>query len=230
MGRALRGTALLGACAALLAGAPAGAGAGVSDCAADPPPPPPARVVPGAADGVHADVLLPTGYRSSSKRRYPVLYLLHGLDYNENTWLDLTDVEHFTRRFTGSRAAIVVMPDGGPGGWYTDWPDRRELWETYHLGHVIPAVDARFRTRADRAYRAVAGFSMGGYGALLSAPRHPDRFAAAGGFSAIAHNTSPDQPYEGAPASTPRRANGSPRRRPFLGTPQRYHPPDDDCS
>src|SRR3954471_21134255 len=98
MGRALRGAAVLGAGGALLAGAPAGAGADVSDCAADPPPAPSARIVRMTVDGLHANVLLPAGYRSSSKRRYPVLYLLHGLDYNENTWLDLTDVEHFTRR------------------------------------------------------------------------------------------------------------------------------------
>jgi diacylglycerol O-acyltransferase/trehalose O-mycolyltransferase len=228
MGRARTLAALLTAGAMLLCGVPASAGANVSSCASDPPPTPSPRLVRMKVDGLQANVLLPSGYRSSGARRYPVLYLLHGLNYNENTWLDLTDVERFTRPFTGGRAAIVVMPDGGPGGWYTNWPNGREHWETYHLRHLIPAIDGRFRTRANRRFRAVAGFSMGGYGALLYAARHPGTFAAAGGFSPISHITIPDQPYSGAPADDPRTGAGSPGPA-HLGY-QAYRPPDDGGS
>src|SRR5205823_5770656 len=75
---------------------------------------------------------------------------------------------------------------------------------------VIPAIDRRFRTLANRAHRAIAGFSMGGYGAVALAARHPDLFAAVGGFSGVVHITIPEDPYQGAPASNPRRGAGSP--------------------
>lgn len=197
-----------------------------SSCATDPPPPPSPRIVHTTFERLAYNVLLPTGYASSGSRRYPVLYLLHALQYNENTWLDLTDVARFTTGFTGAKAAIVVMPDGGPGGWYTNWPDGTEQWERYHLRHLIPEVDRRFRTIAGRAHRAVAGFSMGGYGALEYAARHPDLFVAAGGFSPLAHITTPEAPYQGASASDPRPGAGSPEQS-FTGRPHPYRTPDD---
>jgi diacylglycerol O-acyltransferase / trehalose O-mycolyltransferase / mycolyltransferase Ag85 len=218
--------AAVAAIAALAAGAPQAA-ANPSSCAADAPPKPSPRIVHTSLEGLDYNVLLPAGYTDSPTRRYPVLYLLHALQYNENTWLNLSDIEEFTAGFKGADAAIVVMPDGGPGGWYTNWPDGTEQWETYHLRHLIPAVDKRFRTIPGRGHRAVAGFSMGGYGALDYAARRPDLFVAAGGFSALAHNTVPEEPYAGNPASNPRTGAGSPGPR-FRGRPAPpYRTPDD---
>jgi S-formylglutathione hydrolase FrmB len=72
-------------------------------------------------------------------------------------------------------------------GWYTDWyADDRTVqpsWETYHVGQLIPWIDATYRTVAARRGRAIAGLSMGGYGALSYAARHPGTFAAAASFS-----------------------------------------------
>jgi len=82
---------------------------------------------------------------------------------------------------------IVVMPDGGTQGWYTDWyaGDRtvQPRWETYHVGELVPWIDATYRTVAAKRGRAIAGLSMGGYGALSYAARHPDTFDAAASFS-----------------------------------------------
>jgi pimeloyl-ACP methyl ester carboxylesterase len=82
---------------------------------------------------------------------------------------------------------IVVMPDGGAMGWYTDWyaGDRpvQPRWETYHVGELVPWIDATYRTIAARRGRAIAGLSMGGFGALSYAARHPGTFAAAASFS-----------------------------------------------
>ena len=79
------------------------------------------------------------------------------------------------------------MPDGGLGGWYTDWCNDGKggppEWETYHVEQLIPLVDQRFRTVAARRGRAIAGLSMGGFGAFSYAARHPDLFAAAASFS-----------------------------------------------
>jgi S-formylglutathione hydrolase FrmB len=128
-------------------------------------------------------ILLPAGYASSS-RRYPVVYLLNGGGGSYLDWTTQGDAE----ALTATTQAVVVMPDGGQGGNYTDWygTDGRGVsprWETYHLQRLLPWVDAHFRTLADRSQRAVVGLSMGGNGALHYAARHPDLFVAAASFS-----------------------------------------------
>jgi S-formylglutathione hydrolase FrmB len=137
-----------------------------------------------ALDGVtRVRILLPAGYRADPRRRYPVLYLLHGAESDYRSWTRYGDAEAITAR----TAMIVVMPDGGTMGWYTDWYQGqkpvRPLWETYHVGELVPWVDAHFRTIAARRGRAIAGLSMGGYGALSYAARHPATFSAAASFS-----------------------------------------------
>jgi S-formylglutathione hydrolase FrmB len=128
-------------------------------------------------------VLLPAGYRDHPRRRYPVLYLLHGAGSDYRSWTRYGDAEAITAR----APMIVVMPDGGTGGWYTDWykGDRpvQPRWESYHVGELVPWIDRTYRTIAARRGRAVAGLSMGGFGALSYAARHPGTFAAAASFS-----------------------------------------------
>jgi S-formylglutathione hydrolase FrmB len=138
---------------------------------------------PALDDPTHVRVLLPRGYRSDTARRYPVLYLLHGADSDYRSWTRFGDADAITAR----SPLIVVMPDGGTDGWYTDWylGDRptNPRWETYHVGELVPWVDATYRTVAAQRGRAVAGLSMGGYGAMSYAGRHPTTFAAAASFS-----------------------------------------------
>ena len=127
-------------------------------------------------------VLLPAGYRTG-KRRYPVLYLLHGAAGSYRSWTDLGDAA----RLTAAQPLIVVMPDTGPMGGYVNWfnggrfgPPR---WESYHIDQLIPFIDRRYRTVARREGRALAGLSMGGFGTMSYAARHPDTFGAAVSFS-----------------------------------------------
>ena len=138
---------------------------------------------PALYDATRVRVLLPAGYAADPDRRYPVLYLLHGADSDYRSWTRYGDAE----AITAHAPMIVVMPDGGAEGWYTDWyqGDRpvQPRWETYHVGELIPWVDATYRTIAARRGRAIAGLSMGGYGALSYAARHPGTFAAAASFS-----------------------------------------------
>lgn len=128
-------------------------------------------------------VLLPADY-ASSEQRYPVLYLLHGaFGGNYKTYTDRLSIEQITEDLP----LIVVMPDGGPVGEYSDWWNNGmggiPMYETYHVGQLIPWIDAHFRTVATREGRAVAGLSMGGFGAMSYAARHPDLFVAAAAFS-----------------------------------------------
>jgi S-formylglutathione hydrolase FrmB len=138
---------------------------------------------PALADPTRVRVLLPAGYGADASRRYPVLYLLHGADSDYRSWTRYGDAQ----TITAHAPMIVVMPDGGTDGWYTDWyagsRPVQPRWETYHVGELVPWIDATYRTIAARRGRAVAGLSMGGYGALSYAARHPGTFAAAASFS-----------------------------------------------
>jgi S-formylglutathione hydrolase FrmB len=138
---------------------------------------------PALAKPAHVRVLLPGGYRKQKPRRYPVLFLLHGAFGDATDWTHLGDAE----RITAGRKLIVVMPDGGQGGWYTDWVNRGQggppEWETFHIGELVPWIDDHYRTLPRRGERGIAGLSMGGFGAMSYAARHPDLFSWAGSFS-----------------------------------------------
>ena len=144
---------------------------------------------------VHAIVRLPSGY--STARRYPVLYLLHG--HGGGGYRDWT--RHGVDALIGGRPVIVVMPEGGYDGFYSDWygqgvgraavngPAPVPAWESFHIRELIPWVDTTFSTIAGREGRAIAGNSMGGFGAMSYAARHPDLFVAAGAFSGAVNST-----------------------------------------
>jgi diacylglycerol O-acyltransferase / trehalose O-mycolyltransferase len=128
-------------------------------------------------------VLLPAGYDADACRHWPVLYLLHGVGDSWQDWSERTDVVEFAQQFP----VIVVMPDGGntpDAGWYSDWRDGSRQWESFHVNVLVPWVDANYRTLGD-GHRMIAGFSMGGFGAMSYAARHPGMFKVAAAFSGI---------------------------------------------
>lgn len=130
-------------------------------------------------------VYLPPGYHSSTATRYPVVYLLHGGGGDQADWESFGNVRKIlddAHAASTSNAVIAVMPDGRSGQWF-DYKSKRFLNETYVLRHLVPAIDGRFRTIADRTGRAIAGLSNGGYGALHLAAKAPDLFAVAGSMS-----------------------------------------------
>src|SRR5260221_6906184 len=121
-------------------------------------------------------VLLPAGYEKG-EANYPVLFLLHGLFGSFENWTELTSLG----RYIQNLPLIVVMPDGGDG-WYTDSADV-DANESYLIDELIPTVDRAFRTIPNRSSRAIAGNSMGGYGAFKFALKYPGLFCLAGSFS-----------------------------------------------
>ncbi|WNF30737.1 alpha/beta hydrolase-fold protein [Streptomyces sp. C11-1] len=126
------------------------------------------------------NVLLPDDYHHSG-RRYPVLYLLHG------GMEDFISFDHkHIRALTAGKRLIVVMPDGGRTGWYSN-PVHSNVgprdWETFHMHQLLPWIDANFRTYAEYDGRAVSGFSMGGFGALKYAAKYWGHFASVSSHS-----------------------------------------------
>ncbi|WP_086822960.1 alpha/beta hydrolase family protein [Allokutzneria sp. NRRL B-24872] len=128
------------------------------------------------------NVLLPDGYHGSG-RRYPVLYLLHGGGHDQDF---MTFDRLQIRRLTAGKPIIIVMPDGGHAGWYSN-PVRSNTgprdWETFHIGQLLPWIEQNFRTYAEYDGRAVAGFSMGGFGALKYAAKYFGHFASVSSHS-----------------------------------------------
>jgi S-formylglutathione hydrolase FrmB/phage tail protein X len=126
------------------------------------------------------NVLLPDDYRTSG-RTYPVLYLFHGgaADFRQFDFLGI-------RNLTAGKPIIVVMPDGGQAGWYSNpvgsFVGPRN-WETFHIAQLIPWIEANFRTYAEYDGRAVSGFSMGGFGALKYAAKYYGHFASVSSHS-----------------------------------------------
>lgn len=167
------------------ADAPAPPPGDVSDLRAAPTVGPPQVVVrdeavdsPALGRPLKYRIALPPGYEQQA-RRYATLYLLHGLTGASGDWEGRTDLARYLRDY----ALIVVMPDAG-NSWYVDAADGRSgRYETAVGLDLVNAVDARYRTIDAPYARAMAGLSMGGYGALKFALNYPQRFAFAGSFS-----------------------------------------------
>jgi diacylglycerol O-acyltransferase / trehalose O-mycolyltransferase len=126
-------------------------------------------------------VLLPRGWTRGSGP-WPVLYLLHGCcGASHLGWVE----EGGAERITAALPAIVVVPEGGRVGFYSDWL-RGPQWETYHVDELIPLIEVAFGAGPRRA---IAGLSMGGFGAIGYAARHPGTYRAAASFSGVLDTT-----------------------------------------
>ncbi|WP_030169808.1 alpha/beta hydrolase [Spirillospora albida] len=129
-------------------------------------------------------LLLPPGWSRTASRTWPTLWLLHGGVDDYTAWTRDTDVA----RLTADTGVIVVMPNGGRCGNYSDWWNHGDggapAWETFHLTELRKILEGGYRAGTARA---IAGNSMGGLGAMLYAARHPGMFRAAAAFSGYLH-------------------------------------------
>ena len=134
---------------------------------------------------VKYSIYLPADY-DRSNRSYPVLYLLHGYTDDETGWTQFGEAQVIVDKVMNLGEAapmIIVMPDGGVS-WYINNYDNKVKYEDFFVKEFIPYIDATYHTRPTKRYRAIAGLSMGGYGTLIMATKHPDLFAAAAPLSA----------------------------------------------
>lgn len=130
-------------------------------------------------------ILFPPDYTTSgAARRYPVLYLLHGAHDSAESW---TTQAGTAQQTLGNLSLITVMPNADRFGWYTNWlfpgTATPQNWRTFHNEQVIPWIDLNLRTVAKKESRAIAGLSMGGFGAIRYAEVYPQLFIYAASFS-----------------------------------------------
>ncbi len=133
---------------------------------------------------VKYSVYLPSDYEKSN-RRYPVLYLLHGYTDDETGWTQFGEAHLIADRLMQAGQIppmLIVMPDAGVT-WYVNSADGKVKFEDFFVREFIPYIDKEYRTRSSRESRAVAGLSMGGYGTLIMAMKHPGLFSAAAPLS-----------------------------------------------
>jgi S-formylglutathione hydrolase FrmB len=160
---------------------------------------------------VHVEVLVPSNYSTEPTQRYPSIYLLHGCDASNSPSGPLNGLDYLgwtedglVEQTTAHTEAIVVIPEGGSAASSTDWFNNGAggppEWETFQVGQLVPWVDHNFHTMDSRGERAIAGLSMGGFGAMSYASRHPDLFGAAASFSGADDLTYPPDATE--PIST----------------------------
>jgi putative tributyrin esterase len=111
-------------------------------------------------------------------QKLPVLYLLHGGGGGFRDWSNYSDVAGYA-----AQGVILVMPEGN-NSYYTNSADHpQDRFEDYIVHDLIADVEHRFPAANDRSSRAIAGVSMGGFGAVVLALKHPDLFVFAGGLS-----------------------------------------------
>jgi len=143
-------------------------------------------------------VYIPSGYDAAIKqqppRKYPVLYLLHGLGDNEQTlfnsggWTLLDDL----RKQQKMGDFLIAAPEGRRS-FYVNSADGSVRYNDFFLQEFMPQIERKYRIVAGRAGRAITGISMGGFGALRFAYAHPELFSAVSAQSAALITESPQQ-------------------------------------
>jgi len=136
-------------------------------------------------------VYTPPGYRAGTDK-YPVLYLVSGTTDTEETWFRAGRANFIVDNLIAQKKAvpmIIVMPYGNMmmGTPRPDTPQAADMYRAFGdelLAHIIPYVEANYRTVADREHRAIAGFSRGGGQSLFTAFNNPDKFAWIGSYAA----------------------------------------------
>lgn len=153
-------------------------------------------------------VYTPAGYDPAGSEKLPVLYLIHGMTDTYETWFKVGHMNNILDNLIAQGKAqpmIVVMPNGHAGmsaapgesdmGYYKPYHFEKGTmdgtFETY-FPEIVKFVDKTFRTQADKAHRAIAGLSMGGFHSAFISANYPDLFGYVGLFSAAVGVTRED--------------------------------------
>jgi enterochelin esterase-like enzyme len=133
------------------------------------------------AKDVGYSIYLPPSYATQTTRKYPVIFLLHGVYGNETQWMG--QLSYFWSAMVGGtlKESVIVLVNGFYDGYYSDTSIASSQGggaraESELIGNLIPTIETNYRVLHSRGGRALVGFSMGGYGACRLALRHPMMF------------------------------------------------------
>ena len=124
------------------------------------------------------DIMLPADYNENKDKHYPVMYCFHGYGDDNTSWNGQymkCEAKIKSLEAAGLEPMIYVFPYG----WKAYWCDRYDgsfPYMTMFATEFVPMIDATYRTIADKNHRGVTGYSMGGFGAMVTAMKHPDMF------------------------------------------------------
>ncbi len=130
-------------------------------------------------------VYLPPSYRDTAtpERRYPILYLLHGSPGSEYDWVRggraIESADTLIAQGKISELIMIFLDGNGRSGETSEWGnsfDQEQLMENFVAFDLVHFIDQKYRTISTPGYRAIGGFSMGGFGAMNIALHHPDIF------------------------------------------------------
>lgn len=127
---------------------------------------------------VRYSICLPGDYYTSGET-YPAVYLLHGLGDDETSWLEYGRISQYADQAVGDGEVvpmILVMPQGFRTYYVNDYLGSFRYQDMF-VNEFVPYIDSMFRTIPDGGHRAVMGYSMGGFGALMLPVKHPDMFS-----------------------------------------------------
>lgn len=138
------------------------------------------------------NVILPAGYKTSGKR-YPVLYLLHGMFNDNHSWQKDGDVVSLTQKaiWSGVIDPFIIVTPNAYLSFYVDnleWPFERIpmpvlMFESFFVKELQPYIEKTYPVMTDREHTAIAGLSMGGYGASYYAFKYPEKYSFCDSFS-----------------------------------------------
>lgn len=125
-------------------------------------------------------VYLPSDWQTSGKK-YPVLYLLHGMWDNNNAWINKASMHRIanTSVQNGDCSELIVVMPNCSDDFYVNGYSKGVNYEDYFHEDLIPFVEETYPCRTDRSSRAIAGLSMGGYGTVYHAFSYPEKFCVA---------------------------------------------------
>ncbi len=129
-------------------------------------------------------VIRPPSYERDAGRRYPVLYFLHD-GYGDGATLERRGVaaEAMARMRDGRLPEFLIVAPDAPGSWFSDFHDGSRRYEAF-IAHDLPGwVEAHYRVLPGKTARGITGISMGGYGAVKTALKHPDLYASVSALS-----------------------------------------------
>lgn len=121
-------------------------------------------------------VLLPAGY-NETEDSYPVVYLLHGYGDDETAWYKNGGLQYYVDKHLAETGPMIYVMPQGFRTYYIDKYNGNFPYMDMFVDELVPEIDSRLRTKKDKSQRAVMGYSMGGYGALILPAMHPDVFS-----------------------------------------------------